>query len=334
MHPRLWKLLNSDERDKVVKAKKGKGAKDTDGGLGKQYNIHQQLSSLPKGTILVPVKPQADQKAQTNNVSATPSTDTLNAPNPVPAVEESNKIRATNFLQLANGNFVVSKTSFQISPKVADRMSVQSYTQRSKSKGLLWIDSGTNVSAMGRSCQLIEEAGHHADMTGFANDLVKENVPIGSGLTKCTDKRHGYEFLLGLHEAPYLETNESSLLSTGQSREAGIWISDVLRRHGGDQCLVAPVEGTEEMIDLDLEVKDGLLALECHYPSDKDLQDLPRVWLTNNEVPWDPNVLEEDTSITVPSCWDGESEFLLATNTKPDAPNNINKFGEYHFQNQ
>eukprot|EP00957_Ditylum_brightwellii_P034735 2632613-Ditylum_brightwellii.AAC.1 len=137
------------------------------------------------------------------------------------------------------------------------------------------------------------------------------------------DKRHGYEFLLGLHNASYLDTSKGSLLSTGQSREAGVWLSDVLQRHGKDQCLVAPVSGSDEMIDLDLEVKDGLLALECNYPSDKDLLELPWVWLTNNEQPWDPSVLEEDSAITVPSCWDGESEFLLATNQEPDPPEEI-----------
>eukprot|EP00957_Ditylum_brightwellii_P068935 5232391-Ditylum_brightwellii.AAC.1 len=88
------------------------------------------------------------------------------------------------------------------------------------------------------------------------------------------------------------------------------------------------------MIDLDLEVKDGLLPLECHYPPEKDLLELPWVWLTSNKLPWDPSVLEEDSSITVPSCWDGESKFLLATNTELDSPEEINRFGEYHLQNQ
>ena len=82
-------------------------------------------------------------------------------------------------------------------------------------------------------------------MTGFANDLVKETVPIGSGLTRCVDKKHGYEFLLGLHEAPYLETNESSLLSTGQSREAGIWLSDVLRRGPTFSCASGRIGGDD-----------------------------------------------------------------------------------------
>ena len=163
-------------------------------------------------------------------------------------------------------------------------MSIQSHQQQENCKGELWIDSGTNVCAMGRTFHMIQETGRFANMTGFANDLVKNNVPIGSGLTKCVNKATGYEFLLGLHESPYLETNEGSLLSMNQTREAGIWLLDVLKRHGGDQRLVAPVENSDQMVDLNLEVKDGLLAVECSYPTTKDIDELPRVWLTNNEV--------------------------------------------------
>ena len=57
-------------------------------------------------------------------------------------------------------------------------------------------------------------------MTGFANDLVKNNVPIRSGITKV--RVNGQGFLMGPHEAPYLEYNKSSLLSTNQLREAGV----------------------------------------------------------------------------------------------------------------
>eukprot|EP00957_Ditylum_brightwellii_P159295 12125521-Ditylum_brightwellii.AAC.1 len=38
-------------------------------------------------------------------------------------------------------------------------MSVQSFKQQSNYKGNLWIDSRTNVSAMGRSFKMIEETG-------------------------------------------------------------------------------------------------------------------------------------------------------------------------------
>eukprot|EP00957_Ditylum_brightwellii_P023198 1750359-Ditylum_brightwellii.AAC.1 len=58
VHPRVWRKLNRDERDKVMKAKESKGnrkprgERDQDGGLCTQYNVQQQLSNLPRGTIL------------------------------------------------------------------------------------------------------------------------------------------------------------------------------------------------------------------------------------------------------------------------------------------
>eukprot|EP00957_Ditylum_brightwellii_P162695 12389112-Ditylum_brightwellii.AAC.1 len=63
------------------------------------------------------------------------------------------------------------------------------------------------------------------------------------------------------------------------------------------------------MLDMDLQVKDGLLAIECSYPSIDDLRDLSRVWLVGNEVPCDPTILDEESDIQVLLCWDGESEF-------------------------
>eukprot|EP00957_Ditylum_brightwellii_P013190 996028-Ditylum_brightwellii.AAC.1 len=57
---------------------------------------------------------------------------------------------------------------------------------------------------------------------------------------------------------------------------------------------------------MDLEVKDGFLAIECSYPSDSNLCDLPRVWLTGNEAPWDPTILDEESDVRVPLYWGGE----------------------------
>eukprot|EP00957_Ditylum_brightwellii_P179455 13670567-Ditylum_brightwellii.AAC.1 len=67
------------------------------------------------------------------------------------------------------------------------------------------------------------------------------------------------------------------------------------------------------MLDMHLEVKDGLLATECAYPSDSDLTNLPHVWLTSNEVPWEPTILENENSITVPAEIEGSQQQTAPT---------------------
>eukprot|EP00957_Ditylum_brightwellii_P071312 5421156-Ditylum_brightwellii.AAC.1 len=130
------------------------------------------------------------------------------------------------------------------------------------------------MSAMEIPFKMIEKSGRFANMTLFANDAIKNSVLIGSGLTCFINKLKVFQFFLGLHEAPCL---------------------------GNKQRLVASVENSDEMIDIFLVVKDGLLANECFYPSDKNLWDLLIIWLTGNEVPSDPAILDEESDATVPS---------------------------------
>ena len=66
----------------------------------------------------------------------------------------------------------------------------------------------------------------------------------------------------------------------------------------------------------------------------KDLDELPRVWLTSNETPWDRSVLDKDDFITVPSCWDGESEFTAATNCDAQEQDELNQFEGYVYSNK
>ena len=54
---------------------------------------------------------------------------------------------------------------------------------------------------------------------------------------------------------------------------------------------------------------------------DNDMEELPQVWLTSNEVQWDPKVLDSDDCVTVPSCWDGILEFLRADNNDKSLKN-------------
>eukprot|EP00957_Ditylum_brightwellii_P061861 4694473-Ditylum_brightwellii.AAC.1 len=44
--------------------------------------------------------------------------------------QESNQVRATNFLQLVNGNYVVRTSTFKLSSNILDRMSIQFFKQQ------------------------------------------------------------------------------------------------------------------------------------------------------------------------------------------------------------
>ena len=86
------------------------------------------------------------------------------------------------------------------------------------------MDGGTNISAMGAMFRVHSETDRYIDMEGFANDLVKENIQICSGLTCVTNPHNGNQILIGLKEAPYLTNNKHALLSTGQAREACTYV--------------------------------------------------------------------------------------------------------------
>ena len=112
---------------------------------------------------------------------------------------------------------------------------------------------------------------------------------------------------MGLHEAPYLPNNDSSLLSTNQAREAGIWVADVLKRHGGDQRLVAPLEDSRghtsnKMVSIDLDVQDRLLCIKCEYPMEEEFNSLPQIWFMHNKQPWKPEILDSNKSVIVHPC--------------------------------
>eukprot|EP00957_Ditylum_brightwellii_P195555 14901029-Ditylum_brightwellii.AAC.1 len=88
------------------------------------------------------------------------------------------------------------------------------------------------------------------------------------------------------------------------------------------------------MLDMDLKVKGGLLTIEFFYPSSDDLRDLRRVWLTGNEVPWDPTILDEEDDIKVPLYWDGESKFDEASNNDVQEQDERTQFEHYILRTQ
>ena len=61
-------------------------------------------------------------------------------------------------------------------------------------------------------------------------------------------------------------------------------------------------------MDLKLLVKEGSLSIDCQFPSEADIRELPRVWLTGNKIPWNPNILESGQNTNISTFWDGMSK--------------------------
>ena len=277
-----WKLLSQEEQKACTKVYKEKKAKNKEkrskelqgnpnqagGGLPSQYQVQNGFitlppgQALPEGTTFTP-NPSTTFQGMTNNTNLTPATQpptNNNTPTVAAAPNQANVQRALNMLTLQNGQFSLRNLRVNLSPRIQGVMSVQSYLQQTNAKGACYADSGTNIGAMGRHFRVTAYTGRHADMTGFANDLSKNGVPIASGLTK-TITSTGQAVLIGMHEAAYLKNNEASLISTNQSREAGTWVDDVMKRHGGTQRIVGQVEGwDQEAMDFNLLTGEGLLS--------------------------------------------------------------------------
>ena len=134
-------------------------------------------------------------------------------------------------------------------------------------------------------------------MSGFANDLIKSDIPVCSGKTVVEGDKQ--KVLLRLHEALYLKHNNHGLLSTRQAREYSMWVDNTLCWHSGGQQLTGQ-DGHGTSYNFELDVTNGLLTLSTRYPMQDELESLPTVWLTSPD-PWDPSSLEVSNELVLPS---------------------------------
>ena len=261
-------------------------------------------SNQPNGTSETKPSLPMQYNAQTNQFTVTDNDGNVrtfsqtNSVHSAATVPTSNTQRAVNLLNstpMQGGLFTVRNLQVKVSTKA--HLFVLAQNQTEDTKSLMCIDGGTNISLMGRAFRITTWSNRYADMCGFADELVKSNVRIGSGVSLY--EYNGVKLLIGLHEAPYLENNGGSLLSTGQAREHGVWIDDVLQRHGGHQKLVATDE-SGSMVCIPFEATNGLFQIPLRYPTDDEVENLPIVWLTSNEVPWDPTVLDHTGESILP----------------------------------
>lgn len=143
------------------------------------------------------------------------------------------------------------------------------------------IDSGADTTCLGPAFHIISTTDCFVNMIGYDNDMVKNNLQIGDGITLATNDS-GNKVLLWFNEG-IIHPEGKSILSVNQMREHYVEVNDIAKRYGGQQNLKV-IEGDT----LPLKYKDSLLWLKIEYPQDDDFTKYPIIEMTT-DVPWDPS---------------------------------------------
>ena len=176
----------------------------------------------------------------------------------------------------------------------------------------------TSIAAIGSGFVEVSRSERMVKLVGIANDLIKEDVPIGSAAA-AIDLPSG-TFIIQLNETPLLQGGSNSLLSTFQAREFGIKVDDVASRHGGSQKILAGGQA------IPLQIEQALLYASIREPTKHELVNLPRIMLTGGEV-WDPGSFGDTPEVVKDK---GGSHFLALSSissktggvsTHQDTPN-------------
>ena len=156
--------------------------------------------------------------------------------------------------------------TYKVSPNVGRTLSLKSLHQQSAATGHLIIDNKTNVSVMGLHVgQWWMILARRCEMSGFANDLVKSDIPVCSGKT----------VVAGGHPEGTTWTSRSSVssntTSTGSSQQdklaSTVRVSTILfvAMVVENASQVKTINGTS--CNFELDVTDGLLTLPTRVPN-------------------------------------------------------------------
>ena len=150
------------------------------------------------------------------------------------------------------------------------------------SDGGMLVDGGSNNGLAGVNMRLLEQLDEKVNVIG-ATDAVENgmtNLPVGTyaaTMTTASGTR-----VVGIFPKMIGYGKGKSILSKAQVEAFGIDVFDKSRRRGGKQKVVTPDGYVFKM-----KYKDALMWLDVSFPTDEDLDSLPRVQF-GSEL-WDPD---------------------------------------------
>ncbi len=101
---------------------------------------------------------------------------------------------------------------------------------------LALVDSGTDTTCLGPAFRIIATTDRTANLVGFDDDMIKEDLYIGDGITLATTE-NGEKVLLRFNEG-IIHQKGKSIFSIDQMRSFGIQVNDTAKVYDGKQNLV------------------------------------------------------------------------------------------------
>ena len=151
------------------------------------------------------------------------------------------------------------------------------------------VDGGADTGLKGgKTSRFLEHSLRRVTVSGYEDDMVTENLPIGTSATKITDV-NGKQLILIENEQIDHTGQDNSIMSVNQVRAFGVDVDDcpaIYSRNG--------VQGRQSMVSNDIEIPftfdRNLILLEASKPSEKDLLTLPYLVITSG-MEWNPEAV-------------------------------------------
>ena len=190
--------------------------------------------------------------------------------------QQSNPSRTVNIADQSSKEPIILKICKNHVTYKVNSMSV-------KGQGAL-IDGGANGGLSGTDVRVLATTDRFADITGIVNNSVTD-IPICTvaGVVQ-TDSGPAIGIF---HQYAHADTGDT-VHSANQLRHFGNIVDDKPRAVGGKQYIQTP-----DGYKIDLSIRNGLAYMDMYPPSDSELDTLPHIMFTSDEI-WDPECLDSE----------------------------------------
>ncbi len=163
------------------------------------------------------------------------------------------------------------------------------------------VDSGADTMVLGEGWTFTYVFPHRTiRIVGFDEAKTKKGCQIGTACTVMHDV-NGKPFLMVAHEAIKNDGSNTSLLSEGQMRNAGLIVDSISEQHIGidDKPGTQSIYSADRTMQFRLQQKFGLMCILHRAPSEDEIATLPRFEITTKAT-WCPACLNDDTDTIEP----------------------------------